>query len=590
MPKKSYVGEIVLFDIHHKRLRIPIAYTMEVYANLFGDSEQDTKKLLDQVQQIRNKTNTESDRIALNLEIQYLINAAKMEQAMVKIPPSSFRTSNFMEMLDRMQDLLFDSKEGHFCESPLCQFVHFEKGAKFKPHPHMREYYVATGTVYVCKNTAKVHICGADKCDQFLVTGKSEGYTCKISGIYFGQVYRATSFGDSRKDGSSGQGTESYDNQDYDDDGVQIIREEVPSVAVDDYYGSLDNFSSSEYGNSSSSSKSRGRHKGVQAPRLQFKKPRKPSARSRKTMSAPNNIKLQSQKRSNERSHAREIITQMFGMDRMSGVDLLMNSQEKKTNEDIEQYYELCEKTGKPMFLHEVHRIISKNMHDAFMEKYRSTSQGGRLIFENETALSQRDYFLEAVLSLWEIVSSTPYAREGKNTSRMKFQEMVVTLMYVMKCGLTIKWCVSDNGEIYPTPDAVTFRQHSNSSDSDNIVEFSAHDKASLQRVIDFFDDLPEQSGSNTDPNKKIYLLNLTVIPKHATLGRILPDEQHIRNIQRNNNKTSPDSQKSYAGASPMHGKKELLKCYHSIADKSPHISSAFDYILASKIPPNFLT
>lgn len=562
---------------------------MERYDKLFANEETDANTLLDQIQYLRNKSAQESEKLSVSCEIQFLIDQAMREQAFRRIPADTLRTLNLGEALPSMQNWLFDSKEGHFCQAPDCQFMHLEKGTTFKINVYSRDFFKATGLVYVCKTTGKVHICGSEKCDQLLVTGKSEGYTCKISGVYFGQVYRAASFGDSRKDTLS---SEFCDNTDYTDEGCPIPRDEIPyspSYSTTDYfYGNGEPPSQDDYPqlHRFTSLKS-----GVQAPPNIFKKSRKPNPRHRKTLQARNAPKMKTQKENSERSHARDIIAKMFSVDQMSAADFDMRCQEKRTNQEVDLYYRTCSEKKTPVFVHEIVQIITRNTLEAFSNKFRSKIPSNKIIFQDDNVQTPLDYFLEAVLFLWSIVSRTPYALQ--NASCIKFPEMVVTLMYAMEEGFTVEWCIDRNGRIYPADDSITFGDR-----PDDTMIFNACDVSSLRKVAEFFstttdaDNNDNSDETNIDASEKIYLLNLTVIPRHKFLSLVLPDGQQLRNLQRSNGKSSRNanhSHKSYTAASPMHGKKELLKCYSSISASHPHISDVENFILASRIALKFL-
>ncbi len=81
----------------------------------------------------------------------------------------------------------------HRCDNQ-CNFDSFRQGIKFR---NQDRCHIATGMIYVCTHSAKVHICGNQHCNEANVLKSGEGLCCRLTGNMVGIEY---SYAQSRQD------------------------------------------------------------------------------------------------------------------------------------------------------------------------------------------------------------------------------------------------------------------------------------------------------------------------------------------------------------------------------------------------------
>jgi hypothetical protein len=82
----------------------------------------------------------------------------------------------------------------HTCNSSRCQYKNINKGTLFE---YQSQIWKATGLVFVCYETLKVHVCGEEYCLNQMVMPCGEGMVCSITGMFLAQEYStATAWND----------------------------------------------------------------------------------------------------------------------------------------------------------------------------------------------------------------------------------------------------------------------------------------------------------------------------------------------------------------------------------------------------------
>ena len=361
-------------------------------------------------------SSNDQNRLTLDIEAEYLRYVAI----------SIHETDSRKKALKRRElELIADR---HEC-SPACIFINLRVGEKFE---YRGRTYTASGSVYVCRQLAKSHVCG-DFCSDFEVMPRGEGCFCRVRGVH---LYREFSLARSRLDRDvrvvgpvsyvshafydfEEVAEEQQQQKDYAEDSEEDAtpapetaeEEEVDSNYPEPVYEML---------------LKRARNNDVDVRRVRERFPRMSTAELCEQI--------------DQRVARRYCAEAVWKVHAISAAyrEVQHKKAEAETNswyKDSKEYIEKCISVGEEPDLLHIIRLWTIYVRNS----YRGVYVGGNI---EETNRKNSVYYIECMLRLWEKYDNLPIIRE----KRVNFSQCCTALLKSLQQGLTITvWFVGSN-------------------------------------------------------------------------------------------------------------------------------------------------
>ena len=520
------------------------------------------------------------------------------------ISSNLIRLNSPLGLLEQKSSLLSDDNR-HICTWECCPKNHIENIKIRNPFNQFSKVILSSGNIYVCPITGIKHKCEKHACTYGIVSHGSESIICKISGKSLDVIrssYDPKSRGFNRKqyEHERLQRDFSYTHSVVKQKNSLLCKKKSHMSDVhilpSNTNTNLKIISTNENGNIYSNGNS---HYFVPSKKKIKSKKKRIIANKNKYMKV-NGYKLSvSNKRSNDKKERKnkEIIASMINnhlsnrcddiyMDKIASKekqcyhDTVRIAKEKKARFREISWNEMkIENKSNVIRQQQIYRSCIFTFEDLLKAHVKNTLPIYNSIFSSflapKLSNDQKEYYLECIYNLWDIICSTPYAK--KNIKKMSMASCCIALLYMLSQGFSTQININQFGMVIKNSDS---QQNTTTTINEN------NNKSEIYTSSGYISWIPVHGDLSKYLVPRSYIKSSDI--KEKNKSAILGKQYNNCNVYKSSSKKS----KNEYNMSLMKGDKDIKKCYMSIfsENKDISVSELNEYTLHSKMDIKYTT